>query len=120
MSTIFVFFGTVLMYGGLERFVDFWDAQNTWSVILAFGWMIVSAGYYHQGWMVHKGHTAIHVSAVLPSAVFVVQCILFIKGVYFGDWSLMFGAVVVNSGVVFSLYQIMKAKGLRRKAKRRA
>ena len=27
--------------------------------------------------------------------------ILFIKGVFFNDWSLVFGALIVNSGVVF-------------------
>lgn len=107
---LFVLLGTLLAYGGLEGLMNFWSAQNIWSTLLMFGWVIVASGYYHQGWLVHKGHTAAHVSAVLPSAVFVVQCILFIKGVYFDDWSLIFGAIVVNSGVVFSLYQIFKAK----------
>ena len=36
--------------------------------------------------------------------------ILFIKGVFFNDWSLVFGALIVNSGVVFCLYQIGKRK----------
>lgn len=113
-TAVFVLFGTLVFYGKLDGFISFWSAQNIWSALLMFGWLIVASGYYHQGWLVHKGHTALHVSAVLPSAVFVVQCILFIKGVYFNDWSLMFGAVVVNSGVVFSLYQIVKAKYARR------
>jgi len=102
--------GTFLVYSQLQGKTDFWDAQAIWSAVLALGWVVVAGGYYHQGWMVHKGHTALHVSAVLPSAVFVVQCILFTKGIFFNDWSLIFGAVIVNSGVVFSLYQIIKAK----------
>lgn len=117
---IFVLFGTIFAYGGLEGVLQFWSAQNIWSALLMLGWIVVAAGYYHQGWLVHKGHTALHVSAVLPSAVFVVQCILFIKGVYFHDWSLMFGAIVVNSGVVFSLYQIISAKRRRIHSTRRA
>lgn len=110
LTALFVLIGTYIVYGRLENLGVFWSAQMLWSAILMVGWVIVAAGYYHQGWLVHKGHTAIHVSAVLPSAVFVVQCILFIKGIYFDDWSLIFGAIIVNSGVVFSLYQILKAK----------
>lgn len=110
ITAVFVLAGTMFLYGELSGLAHFWNAQNVWSLILMFGWLIVAGGYYHQGWLVRKGHTAIHVSAILPSAVFVVQCVLFIKGVYFEDWSLMFGAVVVNSGVVFSLYQIFQAK----------
>lgn len=109
-SAVFVLGGTFLIYGQLKGNTGFWSAQSVWSVILIIGWMVVATGYYHQGWMVHKGHTAINVSAILPSAVFVVQCILFIKGIFFNDWSLIFGALLVNSGVVFSLYQIIKAK----------
>ena len=106
----FVLAGTFLAYTWLQTNAQFWDAQTVWSAILMLGWVIVASGYYHQGWLVHKGHTALLVSVVLPSAVFVVQCILFIKGIFFHDWSLIFGAIVVNSGVVFSLYQIIKAK----------
>lgn len=116
LTATFVFVGTLFLYGRLDEVAHFWSAQNVWSAILMLGWIVVSAGYYHQGWLVHKGHTALHVSAVLPSAVFVVQCILFIKGVYFNDWSLMLGAIVVNSGVVFSLYQIIRAKRRARRA----
>jgi len=78
--------------------------------MLALGWVIVSLGYYHQGWLVHKSKSAEHVSIVLPVAVFMVQCILFVKGIYYKDWSLILGAVMVNSGVVFSLYQIIKSR----------
>ncbi len=81
-----------------------------WSVILAFGWIVVSLGYYHQGWLVHKSKSAEHVSVVLPIAVFLVQCILFVKGIYYHDWSLILGAIMVNSGVIFSLYQIVRVK----------
>ncbi len=109
-SAIFVFGGTFLVYGWLAGKTDFWNAQNIWSVVLMIGWVIVASGYYHQGWLVHHGHSANHVSAALPAAVFIVQCILFIKGIYFHDWSLIAGAIVVNSGVVFSLYQIIQAK----------
>ena len=109
-SIVIVLGGTFLVYSGLAQSVAFWNAQQIWSVVLMIGWIVVASGYYHQGWMVHKGHSATHVSAVLPSAVFMVQCILFIKGIYFHDWSLIFGALIVNSGVVFSLYQIVKAK----------
>ena len=109
-SIIFVFGSTYLVYGQLANISSFWDAQALWSLALIAGWMVVSAGYFHQGWMVHKGNSAAHVSLVLPSAVFLVQCILFVKGIYFDDWSLIFGALIVNSGVVFSIYQILQAK----------
>ncbi len=109
-SVAFVLGGTYIVYGQLENIPSFWDAQELWSAALLLGWVVVSAGYFHQGWMVHKGHSALHVSAVLPSAVFVVQCILFVKGIYFKDWSLILGALIVNCGVVFSLYQILEAK----------
>ena len=109
-SALFVLGGTFVVYGELENVRFFWGAQFLWSTALIIGRMVVAAGYYHQGWMVHKGHTAANVSAVLPLAVFVVQCILFIKGIYFHDWSLILGALIVNSGVVFSLWQIFKAR----------
>ncbi|OGG76568.1 hypothetical protein A2950_01025 [Candidatus Kaiserbacteria bacterium RIFCSPLOWO2_01_FULL_55_19] len=109
-SILFVFGSTYLVYGQLENISSFWDAQALWSLALIAGWMVVSAGYFHQGWMVHQGHSAANVSAFLPSVVFLVQCILFVKGIYFNDWSLILGAVIVNSGVVFSLYQILQAK----------
>jgi hypothetical protein len=113
-SIVFVLGGTVVVYGQLKHFPIFWDAQSVWSVILIIGWIVVALGYYHQGWMVHKGHSAIHVSAWLPTTVFFVQCVLFVKGIFFHDWSLIFGALIVNSGVVFSLYHIFEAKRKRR------
>lgn len=109
-SVVFVLGGTYLVYGQLKSNTAFWDAQSIWSAALIFGWTIVAAGYYRQGWIVHHRHTAANVSLLLPSAVFCVQCLLFIKGVFFYDWSLIIGALIVNSGVVFSLYQIINAK----------
>ena len=109
-SALFVSLGTIFVYGRLAGFAIFWDSQMIWSIILAVGWVIVSLGYYNQGWIVHKSKSAEHVSVVLPIAVFIVQCILFVKGIYYSDWSLIVGAIMVNSGVVFSLYQIIKAK----------
>ena len=109
-SVVFVLGGTFLVYGQLEDKTAFWDSQSIWSVALNIGWMVVAFGYYYQGWMIHHGHTSTNVSAVLPSTVFVVQCILFVKGIFFHDWSLVSGALMVNSGVVFCLYQVIKAK----------
>ena len=108
ISVLFVFVGTYFVYGYLKSISSFWDAQNTWSVVMAVGWVIVSLGYYHQGWIIHKGHNAKNVSPLLPTAVFFIQCILFIKGIYYHDWSLTWGALVVNSGVSFCLYHIIK------------
>ncbi len=105
-SLIFVFIGTLLVYKQLVGVGDFWNAQNIWSIILALGWIVVALGYYHQGYIVHKSKSASHVSIVLPIAVFIVQCVLFVKGIYYKEWALIFGALIVNSGVVFSLYQI--------------
>lgn len=111
LSIVLVFIPTFIVYSILNDFPSFWDAQTLWSIILAIGWIVVAAGYYHQGWLVHKGKSAAHVSIVLPSAVFLVQCVLFIKGIYYSDWSLIWGAVVVNSGVIFSVYQIITNGG---------
>ncbi len=110
LCILFVAISTFFLYGSLVGFDVFWNAQFLWSSVLAVGWVIVSLGYYHQGWMVHQNKSAKNVSTVLPIAVFIVQCILFIKGIYYSDWSLISGAVMVNSGVVFNLYQIFKVK----------
>ena len=105
---------TVLTYSQLVRFDIFWNVQLFWSYALIVCWIIVAAGYYHQGWLVRRDHSATHVSIILPIAVFFVQCILFVKGIYFKDWSLVVGAVLVNSGVLFSIYNILKNR-LKRK-----
>lgn len=109
-SLIFVLGGTFLVYGQLESNEAFWDAQYLWSVALTVGWTVVAAEYYRQGWMIHKARTSTNISALLPSTIFVMQCILFVKGVFFHDWSLIVSALIVNSGVIFNLYQIMNAK----------
>lgn len=98
---------TFFIYKELQPFEAFWSSQFLWSAVLAACWVVVASGYYHQGAIVRHDHNAEHVSMVLPIAVFFVQCILFIKGIYYNDWSLIWGAVVVNSGVIFSLYQIV-------------
>jgi|SRR3989338_6284278 len=111
VATLFVFVSTYFVYSYLASDTFFWNAQILWSIALALCWVIVATGYYHQGWMVHKKHSAENVSIILPIAVFCVQLILFVKGIFYHDWSLIFGAVVVNSGVLFSLYQIIKTRG---------
>ena len=109
-SALLVAFGTLFTYGRLSGFSIFWNSQLLWSVALSVGWVVVALGYYHQGWLVHTSKSAEHVSIVLPVAVFIVQCILFVKGIFYNDWSLITGAVMVNSGVAFSLYQIIKVR----------
>lgn len=107
-----VFIPTFFVYSYLKGFPSFWNAQFVWSVILAAGWVLVATGYYNQGWLVKTDHTSKDVSIILPITVFIVQCVLFVKGIYYHDWSLIWGALVVNSGVVFSLYQIAKSRKL--------
>ncbi len=109
-SLVFVLLGTFVAYTYLSGTNGFWDAQTVWSTVLVVGWMIVSLGYYRQGWIVHMSKSATHVSLALPIAVFFVQCILFVKGIFYHDWSLVAGALIVNSGVSFSLYHIIKAR----------
>lgn len=101
---------TMLVYNQLVGIDEFWNAQMLWSYALMACWIIVAAGYYHQGWLVRKDHSSAHVSLILPIAVFFVQCILFVKGIHFHDWSLIVGAVLVNSGVLYSIYHIVKSR----------
>lgn len=108
--TFFVFLATFFVYGQLSEIPAFWASQFFWSVVLSVGWVVVALGYYHQGWLVHKSQSSDHVSLALPVTVFFVQCVLFVKGIYYSDWSLIVGAVLVNSGVLFSIYQIVKNK----------
>ena len=109
-SVIFVFGATFVVYNFLAGISPFWNTQLVWSVVLAIGWAIVAAGYYHQGWLVQVKKSSANGSGVLPVPVFFIQCVLFVKGIYYQDWSLIWGAVIVNSGVTFSLYQIMRAR----------
>jgi len=109
-ATLAVLIPTAVIVSYLIGIETFWSAQTVWSIILAFGWAIVAGGYFHQGWLVHESSDPSDVSIILPSAVFVVQCVLFVKGIYYGDWSLVWGALVVNSGVFFNLYQILRSR----------
>jgi uncharacterized membrane protein YhdT len=103
----FVLGATYIAYGLLAGFPAFWSSQVFWSVILSVGWVVVAFGYYHQGSLVRQSKSSEHVSIILPAVVFLVQCVLFVKGIYYKDWSLIAGALMVNSGVLFSLYQII-------------
>lgn len=103
---IVVVLGTWIVYWYLADVGSFWSAQHFWSLALMVCWTVVALGYYHQGWIIHRDRSAKHVSKILPATVVLVQCILFVKGIYYKDWSLVIGAVLVNSGVIFNLYQI--------------
>jgi hypothetical protein len=109
-TALVVLVPTFFIYRSLADVSSFWDAQSLWSAALALCWAVVAGGYYHQGWLVHERQSAAGVSVVLPAAVFLVQCILFVKGIYYEDWALIVGAVMVNSGVIFSLSQIWKVR----------
>ena len=105
---IFVLAGTYVAYTALSQVPNFWSEQNLWSGGLLICWFVVALGYWNQGSIIHKAKSATHVSMVLPFAVFVVQCILFVKGIYYHDMSLVAGALLVNSAVSFDLYQIVR------------
>lgn len=109
-SIVFVLGGTYVIYGHLAGYVAFWDAQTIWSVVLIICSMVIAGAYYRQGWYVHHTHTSKNISILIPLAVLTTQCLLFIKGIFFNDWSLVTGALIVNSGLVFSLYQIFMMK----------
>ncbi len=117
LSASIVFVPTAFAYQRLAPITSFWNAQSVWSIILGFCWLIVALGYYHQGWLVRTQQSAKDVSRVLPIAVFIVQCILFVKGIYYQDWSLVLGAVLVNSGVVFNLRQIFTVSRMNREVR---
>ena len=110
ISVLIVLIPTLVAYSFLKGTPLFWNEQFSWSVVLAIGWAVVAIGYYHQGWLVRRTGNSMDVSIILPATVFFVQCVLFVKGIYYNDWSLMWGALVVNSGVVFSLYQILRSR----------
>ncbi len=112
LAIALVLIPTFFAYNYLANIKVFWNSQIIWSSILIVGWFIVALGYFNQGWLVHKSKNAKNVSFFLPIAVFFIQCVLFVKGIHYKDWSLVIGALVVNSGVVFNLYQIIKAKRL--------
>lgn len=103
-----VLLGTFIAFRLLSGVDSFWTIQNFWSIALIGCWVIVAGGYWRQGAIVLKAKSATHVSLILPFAVFLVQCILFVKGIYYHDVALVVGAVLVNSAVVFDIYQIIK------------
>ncbi|MDQ5949628.1 MAG: hypothetical protein QG669_511 [Patescibacteria group bacterium] len=107
---VIVVFLTLTFYGNLIQVTSFWNSQFLWSSVLSIGWIVVALGYYNQGWIIHENKSSKNVSVVLPVAVLIVQCVLFIKGIFYHDWSLIAGAVMVNSGVLFNLYQIYKTR----------
>ena len=108
LAVAFVVGSTLGMYHWLSGIVAFWNAQIFWNIALLICWAIVAFGYCRQGWIVRKARSALHVSVMLPAIVFIVQCILFVKGIYYNDFALIVGAVLVNCGVVFDLYQIWR------------
>lgn len=108
LFALFVLLGTFTIYNLLASEAGFWSAQSFWNATLVVCWIIVASGYWHQGAMIHKAKSATHVSFLLPCAVFVVQCVLFVKGIYYRDFALIVGAMLVNSAVAFNLYQIIR------------
>ncbi len=114
LGIVFVAGGTLVIYNFLAPVGAFWSAQNLWSTALIVCWSIVAGGYWRQGWVVYKAKSSTHVSLLLSGAVFLVQCILFVKGIFYKDISLVIGAVLVNSGVVFNMYQILRFMPKRR------
>ncbi|MEK7479131.1 MAG: hypothetical protein AAB634_01165 [Patescibacteria group bacterium] len=111
LAIIFVVASTLVMFRWLSGIAEFWNTQIFWNTTLIICWVIVAFGYYRQGWIVRKAQSASHVSVMLPTVVFIVQCILFVKGIYYNDPALIVGAVMVNCGVVFNLYQIWRVSG---------
>ena len=89
--------------------------QLFWSIGLMICWLIVTYGQYHQGKIIKQKQSYDNVSIRLPFAVFIAQCILLVKGIYYNDWSLIGGCIVVNSGVCFNLFQIAKVRFAKRK-----
>lgn len=112
---LFVTFGTIFTYSQLANVAFFWNNQLAWSFALIILWSFVSAGYFHQGWIIHIAKSCTNVSLMLPITVFIVQCILFVKGIYYHDWSLIIGAIIVNSGVTFNIWQILKFRNSNKK-----
>ncbi|MCX6815326.1 MAG: hypothetical protein NT120_00555 [Candidatus Aenigmarchaeota archaeon] len=82
--------------------------HELWNIILLLCCIIVAYGYLHQGEKVRKSGNYDNVSVRLPLAVLAAQCILFSKGLFYSDWPLYIGAVVVNSAVLYELLQIFR------------
>ena len=81
VGIVFVAIGTVIGYNVLAPVDSFWSSQNIWSIALILCWCVVASGYWHQGLVVYKAKSSTHVSLALAIAVFIVQCILFVKGI---------------------------------------
>ena len=84
------------------------NEQLFWSISLLICWVIVSYGQFHQGKIIKQKHNNKNVSIRLPLAVFIAQLILFVKGIYYNDWSLIAGCIIVNIGTVYNIVQIRK------------
>jgi hypothetical protein len=108
LAIVSVVGGTLFTYHLLSGKPNFWNQQNFWNSVLLICWAVVMMGYFRQGWLVHKAKSSKNISLFLPIVVFFVQCILFVKGIYYHDVALIFGAVMVNSGAIFNAYQIFR------------
>lgn len=117
VSVVVVLGGTYLVYNGLAHNAYFWDAQRIWGMGLIVGWTVLSIEYFRQGWIIHHARTSANISVLMPSTYFILQCILFYKGVFFNDWTIIISSLIVNSGVVFYLYQVIKLKSRRARSK---
>jgi len=89
--------------------------QLYWSIGLIICWLIVAYGQYHQGRIIKQTGSCDNVSFRLPLAVFTAQLILLVKGIYYYDWSLISGCIIVNASVSYNLYQIVKTRLRQRK-----
>ena len=119
-SIVFVLGGTAFMWSWLSDMPDFWDEQRLWSFALITGYTIVSFEYFRQGWKIHHARSPANISTTLTTTIMLMQCVLFVKGVYFGDWSLIVGALIYNCGVIFLLYQTIKTSERYARMKARA
>ncbi len=90
------------------------DEKTIWSILLMFCWIIVSLGQINQGMKIKKNKNIENISIFLPTTVFIAQTILFVKGLSYGDWSLIIGAVVVNIGTMFNVFNFLKIKPIQK------
>ncbi len=118
LGVAFVAGASFIAYNLLAQNAAFWNSQGFWNGALLACWAVVALSYYRQGAIIRKAKSASHVSILLPFVVFFVQCILFVKGVHYRDYALVIGAVLVNCGVVFEMYQIFSLKKERLAASR--
>lgn len=88
-----------------------WDI---WSVGLEICWLAVAYGWYAQGKIVQQKGDYSNVSLKLPFIMFSTQCFLLAKGIYYDDWSLISGCILVNTAIVYALIQVTKVKILKK------